>query len=76
MNHKITIMCEKEMNSYRFGQGVEPTDEMLDQIMSEVAIDVRESSERVEREYLERMNESINANKDRVAERLNSIIYE
>lgn len=64
------------MNSYRFGQGVEPTDEMLDQIMSEVAMDVRESSERVEREYLERMNESINANKDRVAERLNSIIYE
>ncbi len=69
-------MCEKEMNSYRFGQRVEPTDEMLDQIMSEEAMDVRESSERVEREYLERMNESINANKDRVAERLNSIIYE
>ena len=39
-------------------------------------MDVRERSERVEREYLERMNESINANKDRVAERLNSIIYE
>ena len=30
-------MSEKEMNSYRFGYNEEPTDEMLAQIMKEVA---------------------------------------
>ena len=29
-------MSEKEMKSYRFGMGQEPTDEMLEQIMKEV----------------------------------------
>lgn len=39
-------MSEKEMNSYRFGTGQEPTDEMLEQVMKEVAQDARESSKR------------------------------
>ena len=30
-------MSEKEMNAYRFGKSQEPTDEMLEQIMKEVA---------------------------------------
>ena len=30
-------MSEKEMNAYRFGTGQEPTDEMLEQVMKEVA---------------------------------------
>lgn len=30
-------MTEKEMNSYRFTSGEEPTDEMLAQLMKEVA---------------------------------------
>ena len=39
-------MSEKEMNSYRFGSGQEPPDEMLEQIMREVAQDARECTKR------------------------------
>ena len=39
-------MSEKEMNAYRFGTGQEPTDEMLEQIMKEVAQEARESSKK------------------------------
>ncbi len=48
-------MSEKEMNSYRFGYNVEPTDEMLAQIMKEVAEEARESSKRVHEEMFEKM---------------------
>ena len=48
-------MSEKEMNSYRFGYNVEPTDEMLAQIMKEVAEESRESSKRVHDEMFEKM---------------------
>ena len=34
-------MTEKEMNSYRFSPYQEPTDEMLEQIMKEVAEEAR-----------------------------------
>lgn len=43
------------MNSYRFGYNVEPTDEMLAQIMKEVAEEARESSKRVHDEMFEKM---------------------
>ena len=33
----ISIMSEKELNAYRFSPEQEPTDEMLEQIMREVA---------------------------------------
>ena len=48
-------MTDKEMNSYRFGYNVEPTDEMLAQIMKEVAEEARESSKRVHDEMFEKM---------------------
>jgi hypothetical protein len=48
-------MSEKEMNSYRFGYNEEPTDEMLAQIMKEVAEEARESSKRVHDEMFEKM---------------------
>ena len=35
-------MSEKEMNSYRFSSGAEPSDEMLSQLMKEVAKTARE----------------------------------
>lgn len=34
-------MSEQEMNTYRFGIGEEPTDEMLEQVMREVAEEAR-----------------------------------
>ena len=39
-------MSEKEMKSYRFGTGQEPTDEMMEQVMKEVAQEARESSKK------------------------------
>lgn len=39
-------MSEKEMNSYRFSSGQEPTDEMLSQLMKEVAQEAHESNQK------------------------------
>jgi hypothetical protein len=40
-------MSESEMNGYRFSSGEEPSDEMLCQLMKEVAQEVNESNEKV-----------------------------
>ncbi|MBO5933760.1 MAG: hypothetical protein J6Q19_08585 [Bacteroidaceae bacterium] len=39
-------MSEKEMNAYRFSSGVEPTDEMLSQLMKEVANEAKDSNQK------------------------------
>lgn len=62
------------MNSYRFGTGQEPTDEMLEQVMKEVSQDARESSKRAADAYFEQMRRNIALNKARWNERINSII--
>ena len=62
------------MNSYRFGTGQEPTDEMLEQVMKEVAQDARESSKRAADTHFEQMRRNIALNKARWNERINSII--
>lgn len=48
-------MSEKELNSYRFGYNIEPTDEMLAQIMKEVAEEARESNQRALDELFEQL---------------------
>lgn len=68
-------MSEKEMKSYRFGTGQEPTDEMLEQVMKEVAQEARESSKRATDAYFEQMRRNIAAHKEQWEERINSIIY-
>lgn len=40
-------MSEQEMNSYRFTSGQEPSDEMLEQLMKEVAHDAKERQSRL-----------------------------
>lgn len=70
----MIVMSEKEMNSYRFGTGKEPTDEMLEQVMKEVAQDARESSKRAADAHFEQMRRNIALNKARWNERINSII--
>ncbi len=52
-------MSEKEMNSYRFGYNVEPTDEMLAQIMKEVAEEARESNKRALDELFEKLRQDV-----------------
>ena len=42
-------MSEKELNAYRFSPEQEPTDEMLEQIMREVAEEARISNQKAKR---------------------------
>ena len=67
-------MSEKEMNAYRFGVGEEPTDEMLEQIMKEVAQEARESSKKAADAHFEQMRRNIAQNRASRSARINSII--
>ena len=69
-------MSEKEMNSYRFGTGKEPTDEMLSQIMKEVAQEAVESSKKAAEEHFEQMRMNIIKKQKHWADRINNIINE
>ena len=67
-------MSEKEMKSYRFGTGQEPTDKMMEQVMKEVAQEARESSKKATDAYFEQMRRNIALNKANWEERINNII--
>ena len=62
------------MKSYRFGTGQGPTDEMLEQVMKEVAQEARESSKKATDAYFEQMRRNIALNKANWEERINNII--
>ena len=73
-NSKKSIgMSEKEMNSYRFVSGQEPSDEMLSQLMSEVAEEAVERRKRADDEYFSQMRRNVAAKKERWAERINQV---
>ena len=64
-------MSEKEMKSYRFGMGQEPTDEMLEQVMKEVAQEARESSKKVADAHFEQMRRNIAIKREKWAKQIN-----
>ena len=64
-------MSEKEMNSYRFGVGQEPTDEMLEQVMKEVAQEARESSKKAADAHFEQMRRNIAIKREKWAKQIN-----
>ena len=66
-------MSEKEMNAYRFGTGQEPTDEMLEQIMKEVAQEARESSKKATDAHFEQMRRNIAIKQAKWAEQISQI---
>ena len=66
-------MSEKEMNAYRFGTGQEPTDEMLEQIMMEVAQEARESSKKAADAHFEQMRRNIAIKRAKWAEQISQI---
>lgn len=66
-------MSDKEMKSYRFGTGQEPTDEMLEQVMKEVAQEARESSKRVADAYFEQMRRNIAVKREKWAKELSQV---
>ena len=66
-------MSEKEMNSYRFVSGQEPSDEMLEQIMMEAAMEANQRKRRTDEEYFSQMMRNIDVKRERWAERINQV---
>lgn len=52
-------MSEKELNAYRFSPEQEPTDEMLEQIMREVAEEARTSNQKATEEHWKQMRQNV-----------------
>lgn len=52
-------MSEKDMNTYRLTSMEEPTDEMLAQLMREVAIDARQKAERATEKLFRQLDETV-----------------
>lgn len=67
-------MSEQELNSYRFTSQHEPTDEMLAQIMKEVACDAKKRDEEATSAYFSNMRKEAVVVKAKWAERINSAI--
>lgn len=67
-------MSEQEMNSYRFTSGTEPSDEMLKQLMKEVAHDAKVRSEKATAEYFASMRHNAEAKKEKWADRIREAI--
>ena len=67
-------MSEQEMNSYRFTSGEEPSDEMLAQLMKEVATDAKKRQEQATAAYFSEMRKNAEAKKAKWAERINRVI--
>ena len=68
-------MSEKELNSYRFSPYQEPTDEMLEQIMKEVAEDARTSNRKATEEHWAQMQQDILAKQAKWSAEINAIVH-
>ena len=67
-------MSEKDMNSYRFTSGQEPSDEMLAQIMKEVVKEATESNRKALEDHFEQMKKNIAIKQAMWADKIRSII--
>ncbi len=67
-------MSEQEMNSYRFTSGQEPSDEMLAQLMKEVAHDAKVRQEQATSAYFSEMRREAEIVKAKWADRINNAI--
>ncbi|MDE6451728.1 MAG: hypothetical protein K2L23_05475 [Odoribacter sp.] len=67
-------MSEQEMNSYRFSSGQEPSDEMLAQLMKEVALEAKKRQEQATSAYFTEMRRNIEAKRAKWTDRINSAI--
>ena len=62
------------MNSYRFASGQEPSDEMLSQLMNEVAAEAVARKQKADEAYFTQMKRNIAAKSEKWAERINSLV--
>lgn len=72
----ISIMSEKELNAYRFSPEQEPTDEMLEQIMKEVAEEARISNQKATEEHWKQMQQDIATKQAKWKEKINALVYD
>lgn len=68
-------MSEQELNSYRFSPEQEPTDEMLRQIMKEVAEEARIGNERATAAYFARMRQNAMEKEAKWAREIEKALY-
>jgi hypothetical protein len=61
-------MTEEEFKSYRFSSGEDPTDEMLDQLMTNAANRVRKENEEANRRFFENLRKECEAVEKRMKE--------
>ena len=66
-------MSESEMNSYRFNSGQDPTDEMLSQIMREVADDAKRTNEEASKKYFDELRNEATRQQAEWADRINEV---
>ena len=66
-------MSEDEMNSYRFNSGKEPSDEMLAQIMHEVAQEAKVQNEEATKKYFEELRKGAKEQQAKWADRINEV---
>ena len=66
-------MSEAEMNSYRFGTGQEPTDEMLAQIMHEAAVGAKKRHEEASKKYFDELRKGAEEQQAKWADRINEV---
>ena len=71
---KERVMSEKEMNSYRFTSVQEPSDEMLVQLMKEVAQEAKEKHQQATAAYLQQMRIDAKATKEKWADRIMDVM--
>lgn len=69
-------MSEQEMNSYRFSSGQEPSDEMLAQLMAEVAQEAKTRQECATNAYFYEMRRQTEIVKNKWSKRINKAINE
>jgi hypothetical protein len=62
-------MTEEEYKSYRFSSGEDPTDEMLDQLMTNAANRVRKENEEANRRFFENLHRECEAAEKRMKDR-------
>jgi len=57
------FVMPEDINKYRLTSMEEPTEEMLAQIMHEVAVEAKETTEKARKEYFEKLRQSIKESK-------------
>jgi hypothetical protein len=69
-------MTEEEFKSYRFSSGEDPTDEMLDQLMTNAANSVRKENEEANKRFFENLHKECEAARKCAKERRSNQVDE